>query len=126
MDRRNFLKCSNLCGAGLLGLGSVASMQAADFSGDDASKKQTPLTLRPYQLLCTICSLGEEGNKPVKQYEKCKQIRDAVHQNPNMPITLACHAGALYDYQEPETKRTLPRARNSTENAISTSCKFST
>jgi len=32
--------------------------------------KSTPLTLRPYQLLCTVCSLDEDGNDSVKQYEK--------------------------------------------------------
>ena len=108
MERRSFIKCANLCGAGLLGLGSVASMQAAVPSDDDASEKQSPLKLRPYQLLCTICSLGEEGKEPVKQYEKCKQIREAVHKNPNIPITLTCHAGALYDYQEPDVKEDTP------------------
>ena len=79
-------------------------------SEDTASKKQTLLTLRPYQLLCTICSLGEEGAEPVKQYEKCKQIRDAIHKNPDMPITFACHAGELYSFQDSGTNEDTPES----------------
>jgi hypothetical protein len=107
MERRKFLQCAHLCGAGLLGLGSVASVQAAS-AETDGSTTQTPLTLRPYQLLCTICSLGEEGKGSAKQYEKCKQIRAAVRKDPDMPITLACHAGPLYAYQESGTSEDTP------------------
>ena len=111
MERRNFLKCANLCGAGLLGLGAMASAQAADPDETTASKTQPPLTLRPYQLLCTICSLGDqakEGKGPAKQYEKCKQVHEALRNNPDMPITLACHAGPLYAYQDSGTKDDTP------------------
>jgi hypothetical protein len=108
MERRQFLQCANLCGAGLLGLGSLASVQAADKDGDASAATPKPLVLRPYQLLCTVCSMGEEGKDSPKQYEKCKEIRDAVRKNPDRPITLACHAGALYAYQESGTKDDTP------------------
>jgi hypothetical protein len=110
MERREFLRCANVCGAGLLGLGSVASAQAAGSDKDAAAKTQTPLTIRPYQLLCTVCSLGEEGKEPAKQYEKCGQIREAVGKNPDMPITLACHAGALYAFQDSGTEDDTPES----------------
>jgi len=109
MERRKFLQCANLCGAGLLGLGAVASAQ--DRVGENADPKtQTPLTLRPYQLLCTICSLGEEGKDSAQQYTKCGQIRDALRKNPDMPVTLACHAGALYAYQDSGTEEDTPES----------------
>jgi hypothetical protein len=110
MERRKFLQCANLCGAGLLGLGSMASAQAAGAGEGAASKTQTPLTLRPYQLLCTICSLGEEGKDSAKQYEKCRQIREALRKDPDVPVTLACHAGALYAYQESGTNEDTPES----------------
>ncbi len=110
MERRKFLQCANLCGAGLIGLGSVASLQAADAGEDAASKSQKPLTLRPYQLLCTVCSLGEEGKEPVKQYEKCKHIRDILRKNPDMPVTLVCHAGDLYAYQDSGVEEDTPES----------------
>ena len=99
MERRKFLQCANLCGAGLLGLGSVASVQASPREGA-VSNTETPLALRPYQLLCTICSLGEEGKEPVRQYEKCQHIRETLRKEPDAPLTLACHAGPLYGYQD--------------------------
>jgi hypothetical protein len=110
MERRKFLQCAHLCGAGLLSLGAVASAQANPGESDEgaASAAQTPLTLRPYQLLCTICSLGEEGKGSAKQYEKCKQIREAIRKNPDLPITLACHCGDLYAYQDSGTAEDTP------------------
>ena len=110
MERRSFLKCANLCGAGLLSLGSVASLQAADSGEDAASNSMTPLMLRPYQLLCTVCSLGEEGKQTATQYEKCKKIREMLRTNPDMPVTLVCHAGDLYAYQDSGTEEDTPES----------------
>lgn len=109
MERREFLRCAHLCGAGLLGLGAVASVQTRPCEAA-ASETQTPLALRPYQLLCTVCSLGEEGEGSAKQYERSKQIRDALRKNPEMPITLNCHAGALYAYQDSGTEEDTPES----------------
>ena len=72
------------------------------------SETQMPLILRPYQLLCTICSLGEEGKGSLKKYEKYKKIQDAVRKNPDIPITLVCNAGPLYTYQDSGTKEDTP------------------
>ena len=108
MERRKFLQCAHLCGAGLLGLGTAASAQAG--ADGPLPKTPKPLTLRPYQLLCAVCSLGEEGSNSAQQYAKCREIRDAVRNNPDMPITLACHAGALYAYQDSGTKEDTPES----------------
>lgn len=109
MERRRFLQCTNLCGVGLLGLGSAAPMHV-DTAEGAVPKGQAPLKLRPYQLLCTICSLGEEGTDPVKNYEKCAPIRELLRKNPDAPVTLTCHAGALYNYQESGTEDDTPES----------------
>ena len=109
MERRKFLQCAHLCGAGLLGIGAAVSARAGAVKAA-ASESPKPLTLRPYQLLCVVCSLGEEGNTSARQYAKCRQIRDAVRNNPDMPITLACHAGALYAYQDSGTQEDTPES----------------
>lgn len=108
MERRKFQQCANLCGDEQLGLDPSVSAQACP-DGSVISEVKT-LTLRPYQLLCTICSLGEEGKDLDKQDEKYKQIRDAVRGNPDMPVTLVCHAGALYAYQDSGTKEDTPES----------------
>lgn len=56
------------------------------------------LTLRPYQVLCVICSMGEGDNS--SQKEIYRKIVDAVRENPDMPITLRCNAGDVYVYQD--------------------------
>jgi hypothetical protein len=92
-----------------LGLGSAASVQA-DPSESAVSKKQKPLKMRPYQLLCMICSMGEEGKEPVKQYEKCKKILETLRKNPDGPVTLTCRAGAMFDYQDSGTAEDTPES----------------
>lgn len=60
------------------------------------------LTLRPYQLLCIVCSIGEEGSGPMDG--KLKKILETIRENPDMPITLRCNAGDVYVYQDPGTE----------------------
>jgi hypothetical protein len=107
MERRQFLKCANLCGAGLVGLGSVETMQAAV---SDTTKTETGLRIRPYQLLCAVCSLGDDGKEPLAQYTTGRQIVEMVRKNPDVPITLVCHAGPLYAYQESGTNDDTPES----------------
>ncbi|HNV21745.1 MAG TPA: hypothetical protein PKM22_08855, partial [Candidatus Hydrogenedentes bacterium] len=109
MERREFLQCTHLCGAGLLGLSSIAAAQTGSQEKGDATM-QTPLVIRPYQLLCTICSLGAEGGSGVPQYERCRAIRDAIWKNPDVPVTLSCSAGALFSYQESGTEEDTPES----------------
>ncbi|MBM3235171.1 hypothetical protein FJZ31_02610 [Candidatus Poribacteria bacterium] len=64
------------------------------------------LTLRPYQALCAVCSLGEEDSGP--KDEKLKDILDAVRKNPDMPITLKCNVGDVFLFQDPGTEDDKP------------------
>lgn len=63
------------------------------------------MKLRPYQLLCVICSLGE-GREP-----KGRALREfvrRVRRNPDLPLTLVCNAGDVYAYQDPGTNGDTP------------------
>jgi hypothetical protein len=64
------------------------------------------LTLRPYQVLCVICSIGEGNYVPKKEISK--KIADAVRENPDMPVTLRCNAGDVYVYQDLGTADDTP------------------
>jgi len=57
------------------------------------------ITLRPYQLLCTVCYLGEENHEP--KSEKIKNILEKIRKNPDIPISLRCNVGDVYVYQDP-------------------------
>ena len=57
------------------------------------------MTLRPYQLLCAICSLGEgESCDPDVEIG---ELLGAVRESPDMPITLRCNASDVFVYQNP-------------------------
>lgn len=57
------------------------------------------LTIRPYRLLCAVCSLGEDPGcnaDPAIQH-----IIDVVRNKPDTPITLCCNAGDVFEFQDP-------------------------
>ena len=56
------------------------------------------MTLRPYQLLCAVCSLGRSDSEVAD--EKTREILEAVRQAPDMPITLRCNVGDVFAYQD--------------------------
>ena len=60
------------------------------------------IKLRPYQLLCIMCSIGENEYSKLKD-EKFKQVLDAIRKDPNIPITLQCNVSSIYRYQNPGT-----------------------
>lgn len=68
------------------------------------------MTLRPYQVLCTICAVGENGSGPKKG--KLKQVADTVRQDPDTPLSLRCNAGDVYVYQDPGTAEDTPEGRD--------------
>ena len=65
-----------------------------------------PAVLRPYQLLCVVCCSGEEPAGG--QSEKLRRVREAVREDPDMPITLVCNVGDVYLYQDPGTAEDSP------------------
>jgi hypothetical protein len=65
------------------------------------ASKCAGLRLRPYQLLCAVCLLGEDGLGA--QDQKLKGILDKVRESPDMPISLVCNVGDVFVYQDPGT-----------------------
>jgi len=69
------------------------------------SKETYPsLTLRPYQLLCVICSIGEGSF----ENKRLREILDTIKVNPDVPVTLNCNVGDVYAYQDPGEKEDTP------------------
>ena len=66
-----------------------------------------PLKIRPYQLLCAICSLGgplpDDGRRLAVE-----RLKAAVRENPDIPLTLVCNAGDLYAWQDPGPAEDTP------------------
>lgn len=64
------------------------------------------MTLRPYQLLCAVCSLGER--EPGVNDGRTEAILAVVRRAPDTPITLRCNAGDVFVYQAPGTADDTP------------------
>jgi hypothetical protein len=64
-----------------------------------AEERRPTLEVRPYQLLCAVCGIGEgrEG-----------ELLEAVREGPDRPLTIVCNAGDVYAYQDPETDEDTP------------------
>lgn len=57
------------------------------------------LKVRPYRLLCMICSFGESDF--VGADEKLKELLGKIREFPSRPIMLNCNAGDVFAYQDP-------------------------
>ena len=64
------------------------------------------LAVRPYQLLCAVCSLG--GGGAVPKADRIGRILDAVRNAPDMPVTVVCNAGDVYSRQDPGADEDTP------------------
>jgi hypothetical protein len=64
------------------------------------------LEVRPYQLLCLTCSVGE-GNEEPKD-AKLKIIFKEIRKNPDIPVTLRCNMGGVFSYQDCGSKDDSP------------------
>ncbi|MHB0937377.1 MAG: hypothetical protein ACYDCO_15895 [Armatimonadota bacterium] len=57
------------------------------------------LIVRPYQLLCLMCALGDEEHVPGEP--ALSRIREAIRQDPGLPMALCCHSDDQFAYQSP-------------------------
>ena len=57
------------------------------------------LSVRPYQLLCLICSLGDEGGAPSDP--ALSEIQKRIRRDPGLPLALRCHSDDSFAYQSP-------------------------
>jgi hypothetical protein len=77
----------------------------------DPGKEGCPaMALRPYQLLCLVCSLGGDASGP--KDPSLKRIFEAIRKHPDAPITLQCNAGDVYVYQDPGSQNDTPEGNN--------------
>ena len=118
MTRSQFLRGGSCLAAGAI-LGGMTAPECARCDEQkrpngpptgEGNRQNVPdypgMTLRPYQLLCAVCSLGEEASAP--KDEKLDGLLEAVEKSPDIPITLRCNAGDIFAYQDPGTQGDTP------------------
>ena len=62
--------------------------------------------LRPYQLLCLVCALGEGPAEPTNA--RLADVCAAIRANPELPVTLRGNAGDVFAFQDPGTAEDTP------------------
>jgi hypothetical protein len=65
-----------------------------------------PLAIRPYQLMCLVCSIGEGPATP--DDERLRKLRDRIREYPDVPITLRANAGDGFAFQNPGSADDTP------------------
>ncbi|MFP4026283.1 MAG: hypothetical protein ACLFWL_00640 [Candidatus Brocadiia bacterium] len=64
------------------------------------------MILRPYEILCSICALGNVPSEAFKQ--KFATLLSRIRKNPDMPIGLRCNVGGAFSYQDIGTEGDTP------------------
>lgn len=98
----------NLATPGAAALTEPACQPAA--GNRDPGTGHPGITLRPYQLLCLICRLGETDAPP--QDGKLNEALQTIRKTPDAPLQLCCNAGDVYVYQDPGTADDTPEGRD--------------
>jgi len=105
ITRGEFLRTTPALAAGaLLGIACPAEESTCGHcpqsaaGGAVSSGSPAALRLRPYQLMCLICSLGEGAES---KDAKLKELSARIRRDPDLPLTLSCNAGDVYVYQDP-------------------------
>jgi len=71
--------------------------------------RTSPFSVRPYQLLCIVCSLGEEPPGPTNK--ALNKILQTVRAHPDIPMSLRCNAGDVYACHDAGVSERSPRWR---------------
>ena len=104
MSRSRFLRGGSCLAAGTI-LGSILPRDGAcsaeaptAAAGDQPGTAQHPaVPWRPYQLLCAVCALGEEGS--ASGSEKATRVLEEIKNRPDLPITLKCNLREVFGFQ---------------------------
>ena len=108
MNRRGFAKAG---AAATLGLTIIDSAEAAGSeepgSGGGAAPQIDLLDVRPYQLMCIICRIGEGRNENLGD-ARLDEILAAVREDPVKPIRFRMNHESVYRYQNPGCKEDTP------------------
>lgn len=82
-------------------LSAAGEVQSAGPSGPDGAPPSLRLLeVRPYQLMCIICRIGE-GRRDDLGEPRLTEILQAVRADRKRPVTLRCNVDTVYRYQNP-------------------------
>lgn len=88
--------------AATLAAASPATKRTLAGQGTDAlpTKGFARLEVRPYQLMCVVCRIGEGRTEDLGD-PRLTEILKTVRGDPKLPLALRCNADTVYRYQNP-------------------------
>ena len=101
ITRRGFAQTTAATAVGLASL-EAATATGASQPGTEKrpSEESTILEVRPYQLMCILCRIGEGRTKDLGD-DRLNRILAAVQEDPKIPIRLRLNTESVYGYQNP-------------------------
>lgn len=100
ISRREFTTAGTAAAALVLPVLEAGSVSATRETGTLAVNGFATVPVRPYQLMCIICRLGEGCTNDLGD-PRLNAIFKGVRQDPKLPLTLRCNVDTVYRYQNP-------------------------
>ena len=102
MNRRGFAKAGAAATlGGLTVLETNAAAESAEVNAANGAARDIDfLDVRPYQLMCIVCRIGE-GRKETLGDARLDEILTAVREDPARPVRLRLNHESVYRYQNP-------------------------
>lgn len=98
ISRRRFTKAT---AAAAMAAASIPTAPAEASPGPAAPTRGFPaLQVRPYQLMCIVCRIGEGRTEDLGD-ARLTEILQAVRQDRKTPLSLCCNVDTVYRYQNP-------------------------
>ncbi len=109
VNRRDFAKAGTAATLGIASLGTTgATASAQPAAAGSAPSGFLALDVRPYQLMCIVCRIGE-GRTPDLGDPRLTEILSAVRKDRRVPIRLRCNVDTVYRYQNPGHEEDTPQ-----------------
>ncbi|MBC8872432.1 MAG: hypothetical protein H8E44_23620 [Planctomycetes bacterium] len=108
ITRRVFAKAGAMATIGLTTLETAGAMasQQPDAAPQPSAKANT-LEVRPYQLMCVVCRIGQRQTEELGD-ARLTEILAAVREDPKIPARLRLNTESVYRYQNPGPQEDSP------------------
>ena len=108
ITRRGFAGATAAATIGLTSLETATAAPQPLGTEKQLPEKPAILEVRPYQLMCILCRLGEGRGQDLGD-ERLSQILAAVQEDPESPIRLRLNTESVYGFQNPGHARRYAR-----------------
>ena len=111
ITRRGFARTTAAATVGLTSLKTATAAEAPQADADSPPfREPTVLEVRPYQLMCILCRVGEGRAKDLGD-DRLNRILAAVQEDPKVPIRLRLNTESVYGYQNPGHAEDSPEGK---------------